>query len=226
MAEKVAKGDFIKLDYTGKLADGVVFDTTDEKAAKDAGIYSEKRKFGPTEICIGEGQLLPGLDAELEGKEIGQEFTVTLQAENAFGKRDVKKVKIVPLSTFKEHKLQPQPGLQINVDGELGTIKSINGGRVIVNFNHPLAGREVVYTATVVEKITDPKEKILSFLQTTLQFPKETLNVTISDEKATVEAPMALPPQFTDVLTKKLSTLTGIKKVEFAVKKQETQEKK
>ena len=42
---------------------------------------------------------------------------------------DIKKVKIVPTSTFKEHNLQPHPGLQINVDGEMGTITSISGGR-------------------------------------------------------------------------------------------------
>ncbi|HIJ11552.1 TPA: peptidylprolyl isomerase, partial [Candidatus Woesearchaeota archaeon] len=83
----IAKGDFIELHYTGKLLDGSVFDTTDEAIAKESGIHSPRTKFGPTIICVGEKQLLPGLDAGLVGKKLGK-HTIELQAQDAFGKRD------------------------------------------------------------------------------------------------------------------------------------------
>ena len=173
MAETIKKNDFIELNYTGKLTDGKVFDTTEEKVAKDNGIYQEKMNFSPAVICVGEKQILPGLDEELIGKEINKEYEIKLTAEKAFGKRDVKKVKIVPISTFKEHNVEPQPGLQIDVDGKMGTVMRKAGGRVIVNFNHPLSGKEVIYSIKVNKIITDNKEKIVSFLNTTLRIKED-----------------------------------------------------
>lgn len=216
MAEKVKHHDFIELDYTGKLADGSVFDTTMEKVAKDAGLPTEKVKFGPTVICVGEKQVLPGLDAELVDKEVGKEYTITLPAEKAFGKRDVKKMKIVPISTFKEHDVQPQPGLQIDVDGEMGTVTRVAGGRVIVNFNHPLAGREVTYEIKINRKITDQKEQLISFLNSTLRIPEDKIKVEIKEEKAEIQLPMDLPVQVTEEIGKKLAELTKLKEVKFS----------
>ncbi|MEK6901663.1 MAG: peptidylprolyl isomerase, partial [Nanoarchaeota archaeon] len=187
MTNTIKHHDFIEVDYTGMLLDGTIFDTTQQSVAeKHHQGHAHNREYKPTTVCVGEQQLLPGFDRQLEGKEIGNEYTITLKPEEAFGKRDIKKVKIVPTSTFKEHNLQPHPGLQINVDGERGIITSISGGRVIVNFNHPLAGKEVQYQFIVRQKITDPKEQIITFLQTALRLPRENINVSIAEKKAHV----------------------------------------
>ena len=215
MAEKVQMQDFVEVNYTGKLLDGMIFDTTEEKVAKDNNLYSEKMNYSPAAICVGEKQILSGLDDQLIDKEVGKSYTVTLSPENAFGKRDVKKVKIVPIGTFKEHNVQPQPGLQIDVDGEMGTVSKVSGGRVIVNFNHPLSGKEVVYEFIIRRKITDQNEQIVAFLNTTLKVPKNQINVEIKEEKAVVEMPMALPPQFADALGKKLADLVKLKRIGF-----------
>src|SRR3989339_1382317 len=129
MTEKIQLHDFVELDYTGKLADGMIFDTTLAEVAKKNGFYSEKAKYGSAIICVGEQQILSGLDQKLLDQEVGKELHFKLAPEEAFGKRDIKKVKIVPMSTFREHKLEPQPGLQIDVDGEMGTITRVSGGR-------------------------------------------------------------------------------------------------
>ena len=186
MAEKLQVHDFVEMDYTGKIANGAVFDTTDEKIAHQAGLPHQHGAIQSAVICIGEKQLLPGLDNELVGKEVGQEYTVVLPPEQAFGKRDVKHVRMIPLGTFKEHQVQPQPGLQVDVDGERGFVTRIAGGRVIVNFNHPLAGKEVTYTFKVRRKVTDLPEQIRSFLHSSLRIPTEQMNVVVDEGKVSV----------------------------------------
>lgn len=213
MAEKVKLHDFVEIEYTGKLVDGTVFDTTVEDVAKNNKLFSSKVKYKPATICIGEKQLLAGLDAQLVDKEVGQSYTITLKPVEAFGKRDVKNMRIVPMSTFKEHNLQPQPGLQIDVDGEMGVVTQISGGRVIVNFNHPLAGREVMYDFKILNKITSAKEQVELFLATSLRLPKEMLKVHVLEGKASVELPFTLPESFLDALKKKLVELTGLKEI-------------
>lgn len=218
MTEKISKHDFVELEYTGKLSEGIVFDTTSEKVAKENGIYSPQTKYGSAVICVGEKQLLPGLDDSLEGKEIGTEFEVKLSPEKAFGKRDVKNMRIIPLSTFKDHKVQPMPGLQVDVDGMRGIVSRVSGGRVIVNFNHPLAGKEVVYHVKLNRKVEDSSEKLRSYLNMAFRIPEEQLNVKVQENKAKVELPFEMPPQVTEALSKKLAELTKIKEVEFVKK--------
>ena len=75
--EKIQNKDFIEIDYTGRLEDGTIFDTTKEKAADDAKIPHNHNNLKPAIICVGEKQLLPGLDKGLEGQEVGKEFLLT-----------------------------------------------------------------------------------------------------------------------------------------------------
>jgi FKBP-type peptidyl-prolyl cis-trans isomerase 2 len=215
---KVNKGDFIELDYTGKLSDGSVFDTTLEQVAKENNLPTENRTFSPATVCVGEQQLLPGLDNELVDKELDKEYTINLPTELAFGKRDIKKMKVVPISTFKDHKVQPQPGLQIDVDGERGTISRVSGGRVIVNFNHPLAGKEIIYIFKINRKITDKKEQIACYLNSTMQLPKDKISIEINENKANIKLPVNLPEQITSILSKKLESLVKLKEIIFSTK--------
>jgi FKBP-type peptidyl-prolyl cis-trans isomerase 2 len=216
MAEKIRLHDFIEIDYTGKLTDGTVFDTTVEAVAKNSGIATEKTKFSSMVICVGERQVLAGLDDSLEEKEVGNKYEINISPENAFGKRDVKKMKIVPMSTFKEHKVQPHPGLQIDVDGERGIVSRVAGGRVIVNFNNPLAGREVVYEVEIKRKVTDKAEMLSTFLNSTLRIPFSQIQVSVDDDIASIKMPIQLPEQFTSELGKKLTELVKLKEVKFS----------
>ena len=215
MIEKIKLHDFVEIEYTGKLTDGTVFDTTKEDVAKGNKLYNNQVKYKPAAICVGEKQLLPGLDINLVDKEVGIDYSITLKPEEAFGKRDIKNMRIVPMSTFIEHKLQPRPGLQIDVDGEMGIVTRVSGGRVIVNFNHPLAGREIVYDYKIVKKITDAKEQVELFLATSFRLPKEMLKVNIAENKANVEVPFTLPESFLDILSKKLVELTGLNEIKI-----------
>ncbi len=213
MAEKIKKNDFVEIDYTGKLLDGMVFDTTVKNIAEKNGIGSQRAKFGPTIICVGEKQVIPGLDDDLAGKEVGKDYVVNLSPETAFGKRDIKKMKVVPISDFKDQKMRPQPGLQIENDkGEIGTITRVSGGRIIVNFNHPLAGKEVSYEYKIHKIVTDEKVKVVSYLNKVLRIPEEKLNVEIKEQEATIKVPFDLPPQFTKAVEEQLVKIVGLKK--------------
>ena len=224
MAEKVSNHDFIELNYTGKLSDGKVFDTTILEVAQKNHFHAKNRAFEPVIVCVGEKQLLPGLDANLEGKEVGKEFSITLQPEEAFGKKDVKKVQLVPLATFKEHKLNPHPGLQVDFDGKVGTVMRVSGGRVMVNFNHPLSGREVTYDCIITRKVTDPLEKVKVFVANSFGFNKQFVEVEGDEKKVVAKVPFEMPKEVMDLLSKKVVEKTGVKEVVFessAVKKEQ-----
>ena len=188
----------MEVEYMGRIPEGRVFDKA--KAV----------------VCVGQQQLLSGLDAALEGKETGQTYTIPLTPELAFGKRDIKKMKIVPLSTFREHKVQPQPGLQINVDGEVGIVTQVSGGRIIVNFNHYLAGKEVVYELKILRQVMDRTEQIKAYLHSTMRIPEEKIKVEIQQEKAQVSLPVDLPEQITAMLGKKIAEVVKLQEVRFS----------
>jgi FKBP-type peptidyl-prolyl cis-trans isomerase SlyD len=156
MAEK--NYSFVEVEYTGRLADGSVFDTTDEKIAKDSGLFREKSKYGPVVVCLGAGHLVKGLEDELKGKGAGT-FVVSLSADKAFGRKDVRLVQLVPMKKLADSNIRPFPGLQLNIDGALATVKAVSGGRVMVDFNHPLAGRDVVYEVKIIRGVSDDAEK-------------------------------------------------------------------
>ncbi len=215
MNEKIKIHDFIEIDYTGKLTDGTVFDTTNENVAKDKHLHAQNHKYKPAVICVGERQIIPGLDVQLVEKELGKEYTVTLPPEKAFGKRDIKLIKIVPMDLFQQHNVRPQPGLQVDFDGEKGIVTRVSGGRVMVNFNHSLAGKEVVYTYKVLRKVTDQKEKVSTLLSALLRLPADAMKIEVKDNAATVTIPGELPTQISTILAQKLISLTGLKDIFF-----------
>lgn len=158
------KGDFIEFDYTGKTTNGFVFDTTIKDVATSNHIES-KSVYKPAIMCLGQGHFMQGLDEALMQKDVGiGKHTFTIPAEKAFGKKDAKKIQTVPLSKFTKEKLQPYPGMQINVDGQIASVKRVSGGRVLVDLNHPLAGLDVVYDVDIKQKVTDVKLKVESYI--------------------------------------------------------------
>lgn len=211
MADTISKGDFIELDYTGKTADGTVFDTTSPDVAKEAGLQT-KKELKPVTICVGEQHVLQGIDKRLEGAGLGK-HTYTIPADEGFGKKSAKNLQLIPHKKFKEQGVQPTPGLEINVDNQVGTVRSVSGGRVIVDFNHPLAGKELTYEVDVKRKVTDQQEKLKALLDM-MRVPYK--DVTVKDGKATVTGTQQLPPQILDHLTSDLTRLTGVEDVTFA----------
>nr|WP_321352231.1 FKBP-type peptidyl-prolyl cis-trans isomerase [uncultured Methanoregula sp.] len=152
----IKEGDFIRLNYTGKVGDNV-FDTTNEEEAKNAGIHSKNAIYGPVTICVGQKHVIIGLDEELVGKKAGAEGTVTVEPAKAFGERDPKKLQSFPKNKFSE---KPVRGMPVKMEelGE-GTVVDVIGSRVLVDFNAPLAGQTLTYSYKIEEKVTEPLEQ-------------------------------------------------------------------
>ncbi|MDP6671234.1 MAG: FKBP-type peptidyl-prolyl cis-trans isomerase, partial [archaeon] len=85
------EGSIVAVNYTGKIiASGEVFDTTVEKKAVDAGVFSPKAQYVPVIAIIGEGELLKGLDNTLKEIKVGEEKIVKLLPADAYGERNPK----------------------------------------------------------------------------------------------------------------------------------------
>jgi FKBP-type peptidyl-prolyl cis-trans isomerase 2 len=207
----IKKGDFIEINYTGKLTTGDVFDTTDQAVATEAGIYNPKTKYGPAVIVVGEGHVIAGLDRNLEGKEKGT-YHFDVPDVDAFGKKSAAKMKLIPAKFFKKDNVRPFPGLQVNIDNEMGIVRSVSGGRIIVDFNHPLASKDVQYDVEILRVIDDLAEKVQSFFKL--------IGIAVDDVKATGDAvaittKTLLPEQFTTPFAEDIKRLTGAKNVTF-----------
>jgi FKBP-type peptidyl-prolyl cis-trans isomerase 2 len=123
---------------------------------KKADIKGNPKKFI---FCLGQDMFVKGVDEFLIGKEIG-EHKVELSPEKAFGKRDPKLIQMIPRKIFLQHQVNPLPGAMFNFDGNMAKVLTVSGGRVMVDFNNPIAGKEVEYKINVLRKIEDINEKI------------------------------------------------------------------
>jgi len=175
---------FVEIDFTGIVKDtGEIFDTTDPKKAKSIG--SENAK--PLKICIGEGMLPKKFDESLVGKETGKDYSIELSPKDAFGERRGDLVKMIPLRIFTEKNIMPYKGLMLDLDGMIVRIASVSGGRVITDFNNPLAGKNIIYDFKIIKVIEDKAELAKAFIESFLKIDSSKLNVTLDGAKAVVE---------------------------------------
>jgi len=157
------KGDFVKIDYIGRLESGEVFDLTDEEVAKKENIYNEKASYKPMPIIVGAGFVIPGLDKALLDMNVGERKVIEVYPKEAFGDRKPEHVRTVSEKEF-EGQITPRPGMVVDFANSRGRIQSVANGRVRVDFNHPLAGKNLKYDIGVIEQITNPKEQVDAIL--------------------------------------------------------------
>jgi len=159
------KGDFVEIDFVGRIAStGEIFDLTDEETAKKEGLHNPKHKYKPSLVIIGSNMAVPGVEKALEKMEPGHEKEFSLSPDEAFGGRDMHLIRIVSMAKFIKEKINPVPGMFVDIDGIRTKVLSVAGGRVRVDFNHPLAGRHLLYKVKLVRHITDTLEKVQSLL--------------------------------------------------------------
>jgi peptidylprolyl isomerase len=161
----VKPGDFLLVNYTLKVKEsGQTVDTTYDAVAKEAHIHREDSIFGPRFVILGEGWLPKGLEDSLVGLDVGKTTTVELPPEKGFGARDPGKMRLVPIRRFRDEKIDPVPGAEIELGGRRAVVRSVGAGRVQVDYNHPLAGRTLVYNVSVEKVLEDENEKILNVI--------------------------------------------------------------
>ncbi|MCS7128794.1 MAG: peptidylprolyl isomerase [Sulfolobales archaeon] len=182
----IQDGDFILLDYVAKVKEtGNVVDTTIEDVAKREGIYDSSKFYGPMLIVVGRGWIVKGVEEALKQLEPNVEVEVEVPPEKAYGERDPGKVKILSLREFRKRGYEISVGDVVEYGGLTGVVKSISGGRVVVDFNNPLAGKTLVYKLRVVKKIEDLNEKVAALASRNLGVGLGEVGVSYnSDEKS------------------------------------------
>ena len=156
----------IRLNYKAYMADADrLYDTTDEAAAKEAGIYNEKVKYAPMSYIVGSKKLFPALDKAISEAKVGEEFTVEIPSEEGAGARNPKLIETHSIKEFYRQEINPYPGLTVSLGNKTGVVLSVGAGRVKVDFNNALAGHDLKYVMTVVEEITDDAEKAKAIIE-------------------------------------------------------------
>jgi FKBP-type peptidyl-prolyl cis-trans isomerase 2 len=207
------KKDFIEIEFTGKVKDGEIFDSNIKEDLKDTNLKTEPKPFI---FCLGEGMFVKGGDDFLIGKDIGG-YEIELQPEKAFGNRDSKLIQMIPMKVFIQQKINPIPGAIFNFDGRIAKILTVSGGRVMVDFNNPLAGKIVIYNIKVLRKVENINEKTKALIE--FLFRKD-LKFEINNKKLIIEVEKPLA-QFVGAFKDKFKEILGL---ELEIK--EVEEKK
>ena len=185
--EGLQDGAFIRISYTARTVDdGQLVDTTDEEVAEEEGV-ADQGEFAPRTIVLGEGHLFPAVEADIRGKEIGDEGSVVVTAEEAFGEYDESEVRTVSADKIDED--DRYPGARLQIDGEQGVLETIIGGRARVDFNHPLAGEDIEYEYELLETVEGDLEQASGLLNMFLDIDLEMWVETDEVEETRIEEP-------------------------------------
>ncbi|MEN6620885.1 MAG: peptidylprolyl isomerase [Smithella sp.] len=147
--EKAKEGDKVKVQYTGRLEDGEIFDSS-ECSEEECGCNA-----GPLEFVVGKGEVIPGFEKAVIGMSVGEEKTFTVPVDEAYGKRNEGMVLEVEKGCVPPN-MNPEVGLRMAVALEDGrefpvVITSVSDTHVTLDANHPLAGLDLTFDIKLVE---------------------------------------------------------------------------
>lgn len=136
----IQEGDTITVQYTGKLEDGSVFDTSEGR--------------GPLEFQVGSGQLIKGFDEAVRGMKVGDATTITIPPEEGYGDADPEMVQKIPNDRLNAEGVQEGQVLALQADDGRqfqATVMKVEADGVTLDFNHFLAGKTLVFEIKVLE---------------------------------------------------------------------------
>ena len=170
--KKVEEGDFVLLKMTAKTQKGKIFRVSSEEDAKKAGIYEEEKGkqgyYTPEFVIVGKpGFLNEGLTETLKDMNFFEKKSVRIPPTKAFGKRDPQKIERIGIAKFRKLNdgKNPEYGQDFtNKKGQRGTVTNIIQGKVVLDYNHPLAGQSIDYNLEIVDKIEAFNDKIEYFM--------------------------------------------------------------
>ena len=159
-------GDFVKIEYSiWRGSDNKLVITTDKNIAEKNNAYDENFKYKPHLVVVGKDNMIKGVVDAIKEMDEGNTKKLEIQPENAFGDRIQELVKVLPVSEFRKRDMDPSPGMQVEIDGGVATIMSVNSGRVMIDSNHPLAGERISCEIKIIKKINTDEEKAKAILE-------------------------------------------------------------
>jgi len=184
MGDKIANGDLVLVDYVGRVSNtGDIFDLTNEDKARSEGVYDEEADYGPVPVLIGHDYIVQGVEEALKNMKVGDSASIDVPSEKAFGQRSSDQVRTISESQFKESDVRAYPGSLIRVGGKRGKVIAKSSGRVKVDFNHPLAGKDLQYEVEIEQKVERAEDKIKKIAE---YYFNNCLAVAVDGSKATV----------------------------------------
>ena len=144
----IKKGDIIKVEYEGRLEDRTIFDSTELQGGE------------PLKFEVGVRSLIQGFDDSVMGKNVGDEFEITLNASEAYGEIDPLLVQTVSIDQLPKD-LDPEPGMMLGLGDANGThsmawVKEVDDEFIIIDMNHPLAGKTLLFKIKILETGCEP----------------------------------------------------------------------
>ncbi len=193
--------DFVTIDFD-MYANGMLVQTTSEEKAQEAELKG--KEFKPQTIVVGKNFILKALDEDILKAKVNEERSLDLKAEDAFGKRNKEMIRTFKKTAFDEQGLKAVPGVTYDFNGMYGAVKSVSGGRVLVDFNHPLSGRDIKVVYKVTKKVEDIAEKISTIFINVLKMPENVFSVSAKDKTIELKVPEQLMT-LEDYLSKSLA---------------------
>jgi peptidylprolyl isomerase len=137
----VQSGDTIKIHYNGRLTDGTTFDSSEGRS--------------PLEFIVGSGSVIKGFDEGVQGMIVGEKKTIEIPFLEAYGPEDPSMIIEFPVDRLPED-LKPEIGMQLNMNNAEGqqfpvVITGLTDENIILNANHPLAGKDLIFDLELVE---------------------------------------------------------------------------
>ncbi|WP_194774429.1 FKBP-type peptidyl-prolyl cis-trans isomerase [Pararhodonellum marinum] len=136
-----SKGSTVKVHYTGKLKDGTVFDS------------SENRE--PLQFTVGDGNMIKGFDAAVQGMAVGEDKSVTIPSKEAYGDKREDMMVDVPITQVPAD-IKPQVGMDLSIQNQNGQpmpvkVVHVDEEKITLDANHPLAGEDLVFDIKLVD---------------------------------------------------------------------------
>lgn len=152
----IEPGDRVRVDYVGRFEGGSVFATSDSTVATEHGLPEAQGKapeaYEPLSFTVGRGDVIAGIDEAVVGMAPGEQATVTVPPEQAYGERDPALVREYDAETFEGMVGQP-PAVGLHVEAQNdrhGDVVAVTEDTVTVDFNHELAGRTLVFDLEIL----------------------------------------------------------------------------
>jgi len=152
----ISTGDSVTIEYTGRLDDGTVFDTSYKDLAGEMGLLEEhpNRDFTPLTVEVGDDAVIPGLEEALIGMEVGEKKRISIPPEKGYGEYSDDRVAEYPRDDFEEMlgEIELAEGVEVQTDEGLpGLVTDVGPETVTVDFNHELAGETLEFDIEIVE---------------------------------------------------------------------------
>jgi len=138
---QVKENDTVKVHYTGKLEDGQVFDSSLERE--------------PLEVTLGQGMLIPGFEKGIVSMKVDEKKTIKIPKGEAYGEVQKELFQPVPKENLPQE-IKPEVGMGLmstNPDGSERQLRvaEVNDDHIVVDANHPLAGKDLTFDLELVE---------------------------------------------------------------------------